>query len=173
MITGKRADRIIIDDPVAVAAERLGATPADIPGLWNVPGFPELTQGQLLQAARDPHAADNASYRWPMAMDARVRPEHLRWSEPDSSPIDDIKWAMEQVLLEPLFKPSRCALILTERQMHVIKRSLLSKRAYRRWRGRRKAEQRVMRDQLGAVVKRMAARMQAHIDETVFEQVLR
>ena len=26
---------------------RTGATPADIPGLWNVPGYPELTTAQL------------------------------------------------------------------------------------------------------------------------------
>lgn len=39
-------------DPVRDAAERLGATPADIPGLWNAPGYPELTTGQLLSIAR-------------------------------------------------------------------------------------------------------------------------
>ena len=33
------------------AAELIGATPADIPGLWNAPGYPELTTGQLLQIA--------------------------------------------------------------------------------------------------------------------------
>lgn len=33
------------DIPKIAAA--LGATPADIPGLWNVPGHPELTTGQL------------------------------------------------------------------------------------------------------------------------------
>jgi hypothetical protein len=27
------------------------ATPADIPGLWNAPGYPELTTGQLLGEA--------------------------------------------------------------------------------------------------------------------------
>lgn len=31
------------------AASEMRATPADIPGLWNVPGYPELTTGQLLQ----------------------------------------------------------------------------------------------------------------------------
>lgn len=36
---------------VALAAARLNATPADIPGLWNAPGYPELTTGQLLNAA--------------------------------------------------------------------------------------------------------------------------
>ena len=33
------------------AALRIGATPADIPGLWNAPGYPELTTGQLLDIA--------------------------------------------------------------------------------------------------------------------------
>ena len=33
------------------AAGRLGATPADVPGLWNLPGYPELTTGQLLEVA--------------------------------------------------------------------------------------------------------------------------
>lgn len=36
--------------PVEVAARRLGATPAGF-GLWNLPGYPELTTGQLLQIA--------------------------------------------------------------------------------------------------------------------------
>ena len=33
------------------AAKRLNATPTDIPGLWNAPGYPELTTGQLVSAA--------------------------------------------------------------------------------------------------------------------------
>jgi hypothetical protein len=33
------------------AVEKLGATPADIPGLWNLPGHPELTSQQLLDLA--------------------------------------------------------------------------------------------------------------------------
>lgn len=33
------------------AAQRIGATRADIPGLWNAPGYPELTTGQLLDIA--------------------------------------------------------------------------------------------------------------------------
>lgn len=39
--------------PVAAyaAAKKLGAVPADIPGLWNVPGHPELTTGQLIDLA--------------------------------------------------------------------------------------------------------------------------
>lgn len=35
----------------AAAAERLNATPADMPGLWSVPGHPELTTNQLLALA--------------------------------------------------------------------------------------------------------------------------
>jgi len=35
------------------AAERLGAARADIPGLWNVPGHPELTITQMLQLAAE------------------------------------------------------------------------------------------------------------------------
>ncbi len=38
-------------DPVGDAAKALGATRADIPGLWNAPGYPELTTGQLLDIA--------------------------------------------------------------------------------------------------------------------------
>lgn len=34
-------------------AAQLGATPADIPGLWNLAGYPELTSGQLLQIWRE------------------------------------------------------------------------------------------------------------------------
>lgn len=37
--------------PLEQAAAKLGATPADIPGLWNAPGYPELTSWQLLDAA--------------------------------------------------------------------------------------------------------------------------
>jgi hypothetical protein len=33
------------------AAKRLGAVPADIPGLWFAPGYPELTTGQLVSIA--------------------------------------------------------------------------------------------------------------------------
>ena len=33
------------------AVDKLGATRADIPGLWNVPGYAELTTNQLLQIA--------------------------------------------------------------------------------------------------------------------------
>ena len=32
-------------------AHELGATPADIAGLWNLPGFPELTTNQLYHVA--------------------------------------------------------------------------------------------------------------------------
>jgi hypothetical protein len=38
---------------IAKIAETLGATPADIPGLWNLAGYPELTNGQLLQLWRE------------------------------------------------------------------------------------------------------------------------
>ena len=38
----------IADQAIEYAARVMGATPADIPGLWNVPGHPELTTGQLL-----------------------------------------------------------------------------------------------------------------------------
>lgn len=33
--------------PIELIAHALGATAADIPGLWNLPGFPELTTNQL------------------------------------------------------------------------------------------------------------------------------
>jgi hypothetical protein len=41
---GRPRDRI-------AAAQRLGATQTRIPGLWNAPGYPELTSGQLLDVA--------------------------------------------------------------------------------------------------------------------------
>jgi hypothetical protein len=34
------------------AARRIGAAPADLPGLWTAPGYPELTTAQMLDAAR-------------------------------------------------------------------------------------------------------------------------
>jgi hypothetical protein len=33
-------------------ASDLNAAPADLPGLWNVPGYPELTTGQLISVWR-------------------------------------------------------------------------------------------------------------------------
>ena len=36
-------------------AKVLGATPSDLPGLWNLPGFPELTTNQLLDVAAQLH----------------------------------------------------------------------------------------------------------------------
>ena len=33
------------------AARKLWATPADLPDLWNAPGYPELTTNQLLSIA--------------------------------------------------------------------------------------------------------------------------
>lgn len=33
------------------AAKALNATPSDIAGLWNAPGYPELTTNQLVQIA--------------------------------------------------------------------------------------------------------------------------
>jgi hypothetical protein len=41
----------MMDSPLEQAARRLGAVPADIPGLWYAPGYPELTDYQLLDAA--------------------------------------------------------------------------------------------------------------------------
>lgn len=34
------------------AAAQIGATPADLPGLWTAPGYPELTTSQMFDAAR-------------------------------------------------------------------------------------------------------------------------
>lgn len=36
---------------IFAAAEKLGASNSDIPGLWTVPGHPELTTNQLLNLA--------------------------------------------------------------------------------------------------------------------------
>lgn len=36
---------------VLEAARILGAVEADIPGLWNVPGYPELTTNQLIEVS--------------------------------------------------------------------------------------------------------------------------
>lgn len=38
-------------EAVQRAAAKVGAVQADIPGLWNAPGHPELTTGQLLDLA--------------------------------------------------------------------------------------------------------------------------
>jgi hypothetical protein len=40
-----------MSEDVRQAAIALGARRADIPGLWFAPGYPELTEGQLVQAA--------------------------------------------------------------------------------------------------------------------------
>lgn len=42
-----------MNDLAATALLVLGATPSDIPGLWNAPGYPELTTGQLEQILRE------------------------------------------------------------------------------------------------------------------------
>lgn len=41
---------------VESVAKRLGATRAEgvVPGLWNLPGYPELTTGQLMSLDRNP-----------------------------------------------------------------------------------------------------------------------
>jgi hypothetical protein len=35
------------------AATILGATPADVAGLWNAPGYPELTTAQMMYIATE------------------------------------------------------------------------------------------------------------------------
>ena len=47
----------LIADGLAVAARALGASPSDIMGLWNVPGYPELTSNQLMQIWSERHAS--------------------------------------------------------------------------------------------------------------------
>ena len=42
---------------VREACAGLGATPADVAGLWNAPGFPELTTNQLLSIWAERNAA--------------------------------------------------------------------------------------------------------------------
>ena len=37
------------------AADALGATKADMPGLWNLAGHPELTSGQLVAIYMEQH----------------------------------------------------------------------------------------------------------------------
>lgn len=44
-------------DGLVKAAKALGAEPAEIMGLWNVPGYPELTNCQLMQVWRERHAS--------------------------------------------------------------------------------------------------------------------
>ncbi|PTR06472.1 MULTISPECIES: hypothetical protein [unclassified Novosphingobium] len=41
-----------MQNPIEQAAAKIGAVPADILGLWWAPGYPELTTGQLIDAAR-------------------------------------------------------------------------------------------------------------------------
>jgi hypothetical protein len=36
---------------ITSARDKIGALPSDIPGLWFVPGYPELTTAQMLQIA--------------------------------------------------------------------------------------------------------------------------
>lgn len=43
--------REVMMNSIVEAARKLNATPSDIPGLWNAPGYPELTTGQLLSVA--------------------------------------------------------------------------------------------------------------------------
>lgn len=38
--------------PIEQIAQHLGARPADMPGLWTLPGFPELTTNQLRDVAQ-------------------------------------------------------------------------------------------------------------------------
>lgn len=47
-------------EAIQAAARTIGAVPADIPGLWFAPYYPELTTGQLLSIAyrKEPHNAD-------------------------------------------------------------------------------------------------------------------
>lgn len=59
MMTGLTTPAAVLDavehwqSLVQIAADFLRAKPAgDIPGLWNVPGHPELTSGQLLDLWR-------------------------------------------------------------------------------------------------------------------------
>lgn len=44
-------------DGLVRAAKALGAEPADVIGLWNVPGCPELTCNQLMQVWSSRHAS--------------------------------------------------------------------------------------------------------------------
>lgn len=47
-------DRKLTDsNPIDEAVKLTGAIQAEIPGLWYVRGYPELTTMQLLQVARD------------------------------------------------------------------------------------------------------------------------
>lgn len=39
-------------DQLVRAAKAMNAQPSDMFGLWNVPGYPELTNGQLLDVWR-------------------------------------------------------------------------------------------------------------------------
>lgn len=50
-------DKLARTRAVLDARQRLGAQPSDgtMPGLWNVPGYPELTTNQLLNLARARH----------------------------------------------------------------------------------------------------------------------
>ena len=51
MVEVKFTGPVRLSDHIAECARKLGATPADMPGLWNVPGYPELTTAQMLSAA--------------------------------------------------------------------------------------------------------------------------
>lgn len=41
-----------IADASRAAAAKLGAVQSDMPGLWNAPGYPELTTWQMIEVAK-------------------------------------------------------------------------------------------------------------------------
>ena len=62
------------------------------------------------------------------------------WSDPDSTPLEDIRGAIAAFWEAPGFQPN--TLWVSIRFINRLARRTMSKRAFRRWRGRMKAERR-------------------------------
>jgi hypothetical protein len=101
--------------------------------------------------------------RWESVGDRRVRSHHMsgpaidivpRWGDPGSDPLADLqRW--RKVMLESTgYAPNRITMPLSRwnRMERLVMRHKLSKRAYRRWRGRRKAARRWARTEVKRVL---------------------
>lgn len=78
---------------------------------------------------------------WQSAGDSRVRPEHLRWSDPNSDPIGDIKSMVEAMLTNGAYQ-QRCFVIPNRRWKrlnYLLQRGDMTKRQWRRFRSKMKA----------------------------------
>lgn len=105
-----------------------------------------LMQERLRRMIGQPPYRDAISVmrEWKPQQVARVRPEHLTWNMPESDPLADVEEWARYMREHTGYRPSRIFMPVHQRNRieHLIARSRLSKRSYRRWRGRRKEERR-------------------------------